>query len=345
MSLMSTMVGAAERVPLPDAVIRAAINRMCARTAASLSREGQTPAEFAAATAVRSIAEHADQANRQHYEVPASFFGHVLGPNRKYSCCYYDGPGTSLESAELDALNRTVTNAGLADGQSILELGCGWGALSLHLARCFPRSLVAAVSNSRSQRAYIEVEAARAGLRNLRVVTADMNAFEPDARFDRIVSIEMFEHMANWRELLKRIHGWLSPGGELFLHVFSHRTGCYAFDHRNSEDWIAQHFFTGGVMPSHDLILQYADLFRVEKAWRWSGHHYQRTALDWLGRFDRNRDAIEGILRPVYGNETELWMRRWRWFFLATAGLFGFAGGSEWGVSHFRLRPSGQAGT
>lgn len=340
MSLTSALIGIAERVPLPDVVIRTAIERLCARTAAVLSGEGTgAPADFAGATACRRIAEYTDKANSQHYELPAAFFGHVLGPKRKYSCCYYASPDSTLEQAETKALQATISHARLNDGQSILELGCGWGALSLEIARQFPRCAITAVSNSHSQRVHIENEAAKAGLRNLHVVTADVNTFVPQARFDRIVSVEMFEHMMNWHELLKRVRSWLAAEGELFLHIFSHRSGSYVFDHTNPQDWIAQHFFTGGVMPSHDLVRQYGDLFTVEQAWRWNGRHYQRTALDWLNRFDSNRGAIESIFRGVYGNETELWMRRWRWFFLATAGLFGFAGGREWGVSQFRLKP------
>ncbi len=342
MSSLSLMIAMAERVPLPDVLIRAAIARLCARTAAALS--GQAAAissDFAAATAGRPIAEHAEKANAQHYEVPASFFELVLGPKRKYSCCYYGQPAFSLEQAEEEALRQTIEHAGLRDGQSILELGCGWGALSLQMARNFPRSTIVAVSNSHSQRLHIEREAANEGLQNLRVVTADMNKFAPETGFDRVVSVEMFEHMMNWRELLKRIRSWLAPDGRLFLHIFSHRSGSYVFDHAKTEDWIARHFFTGGVMPSHDLIREYGDLFQVEQEWRWNGRHYQRTALDWLDRFDQNRDDIKNALRGVYGNDTELWIRRWRWFFLATAGLFGFADGTEWGVSHFQLKPVG----
>jgi cyclopropane-fatty-acyl-phospholipid synthase len=165
-----------------------------------------------------------------------------------------------------------------------------------------------------------------------------MNVFDPQGRFDRIVSVEMFEHMMNWRELMRRIRSWLKPDGRFFMHIFTHRSGCYLFDRDDREDWIAQHFFTGGVMPSHYLIRQYADLFEVEKEWRWSGSHYQRTALDWLSNFDRHHSEIEAILRKVYGDDTNLWMRRWRWFFLATSGLFGYADGSEWGVSHYRMK-------
>jgi cyclopropane-fatty-acyl-phospholipid synthase len=206
------------------------------------------------------------------------------------------------------------------------------------MARQFPNAQITAVSNSNSQAAYIAGEAAARGLKNLRAVTSDMNVFEPQTQFDCIVSVEMFEHMMNWRELLRRVKSWLKPDGRFFMHIFTHRSGSYLFDGADHEDWIAQHFFTGGVMPSHYLIRQYADLFAIEKEWRWSGVHYQRTALDWLGNFDRHHREIEAILRKVYGDDTHLWMRRWRWFFLATAGLFGYADGSEWGVSHYRMR-------
>jgi cyclopropane-fatty-acyl-phospholipid synthase len=339
MSLVSSVIGTAERVPLPDLVIRAAIQRLCSRTATRLARgNAESDAVFADEMAARAIAEHIDEANAQHYEVPAAFFALVLGPNRKYSSCFYNGPESTLQEAEEEALRQTAAHADLADGQSILELGCGWGSLSLWMARQFRNAEITAVSNSHSQREHIERQAASRGLKNLRVITADMNVFQTDQRFERIVSVEMFEHMMNWRELMTRVKSWLAPDGRFFMHIFTHRAGAYLFDRADGEDWIAQHFFTGGVMPSHHLIRQYADLFEVEKEWRWSGTHYQRTALDWLGNFDAHRDQIEGILRPVYGNETSLWMRRWRWFFLATSGLFGYADGSEWGISHYRMR-------
>jgi cyclopropane-fatty-acyl-phospholipid synthase len=339
MSLVSSVIGTAERVPLPDLVIRAAIQRLCSRTATRLARgNAESDAVFADEMAVRAIAEHTDEANAQHYEVPAAFFALALGPNRKYSSCFYNGPESTLQEAEEEALRQTVAHAELADGQSILELGCGWGSLSLWMARQFRNAEITAVSNSHSQREHIERQAASRGLKNLRVITADMNVFYPDRQFDRVVSVEMFEHMMNWRELMTRVKSWLAPDGRFFLHIFTHRAGAYLFDAADGEDWIAQHFFTGGVMPSHHLIRQYADLFEVEKEWRWSGTHYQRTALNWLANFDAHRDEIEGILRPVYGNDTSVWMRRWRWFFLATAGLFGYADGSEWGVSHYRMK-------
>jgi cyclopropane-fatty-acyl-phospholipid synthase len=339
MNIASTLIDTAERVPLPDVVIRAAIKLFCTRTAKRLANSDATSdAAFARQMAAHAIAEHADAANAQHYEVPAAFFADVLGPNRKYSSCFYKEEVSTLREAEEEALRQTVEHADLADGQSILELGCGWGSLSLWMARQFPASRIVAVSNSRSQRDYIEAAAAERGLKNISVMTADMNMFAPGARFDCIVSVEMFEHIMNWRQLLMRIKSWLEPDGRFFMHIFTHRTGAYLFDRNDREDWIAQHFFTGGVMPSHHLIRQHGDLFEVEKEWRWSGVHYQRTAQDWLANFDRHRDAIEAVLRGVYGDDTGLWMRRWRWFFLATAGLFGYADGSEWGVSHYRMK-------
>ncbi len=339
MSLTSEVIGFAERMPLPDFVVRAAIHQLCSRTAARLAKgDPASDARFAREMAARAIAEHAQAANAQHYEVPADFFANVLGPTRKYSSCFYPAPDSTLAEAEEEALRQTVDHAGLADGQSILELGCGWGSLTLWMARRFPNSKIVAVSNSHSQRMYIQGEGAARGLRNLSVITADMNGFVPERQFDRIVSVEMFEHMMNWRELLGRVRSWLAPQGRFFMHIFTHPTGAYLFERENKADWIAQHFFTGGVMPSHLLIRQYADLFEVEKEWRWSGDHYQRTAMDWLANFDAHSSEIEAVLRGVYGADTELWMRRWRWFFLATAGLFGFSGGGEWGVSHYRMK-------
>jgi cyclopropane-fatty-acyl-phospholipid synthase len=339
MNLISSVIGTAERVPLPDLVIRAAIQRLCSRTATRLaSGDAESNTVFADEMAARAIAEYTDAANTRHDEVPAAFFALVLGPNRKYSSCFYKESVSTLQEAEEEALRQTAAHADLADGQSILELGCGWGSLSLWMARQFRNAEITAVSNSHSQREHIERQAASRGLINLRVITVDVNVFDPKRQFDRIVSVEMFEHMMNWRELMTRVKSWLTPDGRFFMHIFTHRAGAYLFDRADGEDWIAQHFFSGGVMPSHHLIRQYADLLEIEKEWRWSGSHYQRTALDWLGNFDAHRDEVESILRPVYGTDTNLWMRRWRWFFLATAGLFGHADGSEWGVSHYRMK-------
>jgi cyclopropane-fatty-acyl-phospholipid synthase len=346
MNLIAQTISAAERIPLPDLVIRTGIRTLVGRTADRLARgDANGDALFAQAMAQHAIAEATEAANSQHYEVPAAFFELVLGPNRKYSSCFYKAAATTLREAEEEALRQTVEHARLADGQDILELGCGWGSLSLWMARQFPNARIVSASNSHSQRQFIEAQVAARDLRNLTVITEDMNVFAPDQSadrryFDRIVSVEMFEHMMNWRALLFRTRSWLKQDGRLFLHIFTHRAGAYLFDRADKEDWIAQHFFTGGVMPSHQLIRQYDDLFEVEREWRWSGTHYGRTARDWLANFDSHRDAIADILRPVYGPDTALWMRRWRWFFLATAGLFGHASGNEWGVSHYLLKAS-----
>ncbi|MBL8584618.1 MAG: class I SAM-dependent methyltransferase [Rhizobiaceae bacterium] len=342
MSFISSATRAVERTPLPDGATRLGIDFLVGRTRRRLARA--TPdgeAGFAKDMTNHPIAEHAASANEQHYELPPEFFGLTLGPRRKYSCCFYDTGREDLAAAEIAALERTVDNADLCDGQSILELGCGWGSLTLFMAERFPHARIVAVSNSAPQRRHIVAQAASRGLRNVEVRTADMNDFQPEQRFDRVVSVEMFEHMANWHGLLSRIRDWLNADGRLFVHVFSHRDSPYRFDHRDDADWIAQHFFTGGVMPSHGLIGHFPDCFTVEQDWRWSGVHYARTARDWLARFDANRERIEPLLRQVYGSDAGLWLRRWRLFYLATEGLFGHAGGAEWGVSHYRLRPVG----
>ena len=343
MSLISSAIRAAERGPLPDPLARMGIGFLVGRTRRKLAAatDGQEES-FARAMAAHPVAEHAGDANRQHYELPPAFFALTLGPLCKYSCCLYPTGRETLAEAERLALDETVAHAGLADGQSILELGCGWGSLTLFMAERFPRAGITAVSNSAPQRLHIEAQARARGLGNIRVVTADMNAFAPDGAYDRVVSVEMFEHMSNWQALLARIRTWLAPQGKLFVHVFSHRHSPYRFDHQNEADWIAQHFFTGGIMPSHGLIRHFPDCFTVEREWRWSGLNYRKTALDWLERFDANREPIDRILREIYGPDAALWRRRWRLFYLATAGLFGHAGGEEWGVSHYLLRPASQ---
>jgi cyclopropane-fatty-acyl-phospholipid synthase len=339
-SLTGLASRAVERTSVPDALTRLGVGYLVGRARRQLEAEPWCDARFALDMGRQPIALTPEAANRQHYEVPAAFFDLVLGPRRKYSSCLF-GPGAQdLAGAEEAALAETCAHADLADGQAILELGCGWGSLSLWMAERYRNASITAVSNSSSQRQFIEARAAAAKLENLTVITADMNDFETDSAFDRIVSVEMFEHMSNWRALLTRVAGWLTPQGRLFLHVFTHRSRPYCFEAADKADWIGQHFFTGGIMPSHGLIRQFPDLFAVEAEWRWSGRHYQRTALDWLANYDRNSRQIEAVLRDVYGDDWRLWKRRWRLFFLATAGLFGEAGGEVWGVSHYRLAPA-----
>jgi cyclopropane-fatty-acyl-phospholipid synthase len=340
MKLAALATTAADRVSLPDALTRYGIAALVGRTSRALGEgDPAVTRRFAAEMRDQPIASFVADANAQHYEVPARFFQLVLGPRRKYSCCYYSAPGDTLAEAEEASLARTAESAGLRDGIDILELGCGWGSLSLWMAARYPNSRILAVSNSASQRAFIEGEAAALGLRNLEVQTADINAFDPKRTFDRIVSVEMFEHMANWRALLSRARGWLKPDGRAFVHVFAHRSTPYSFDHGDPADWIARYFFTGGIMPSRTLMYEFPDLFEVECDWWWPGTHYASTARDWLANFDANAQRIRPVLEPTYGQSTDVWMRRWRLFFLATSGLFGYAGGREWGVAHYLLKP------
>jgi cyclopropane-fatty-acyl-phospholipid synthase len=339
MNITAAAIGAGECVAWPDPLLRAAIRMLVGRTKRRLDgQDASAECEFARRMAEYPIAINTGEANDQHYEVPAKFFALMLGPQRKYSCCYYEHPAVTLAQAEERALAETAQHAALADGQRILELGCGWGSLSLWMARHYPAARIVSVSNSHSQRASIAGRAEAEGLRNLTVVAADINAFTPPGQFDRVVSVEMFEHMSNWRELLRRVVSWLTPQGALFLHIFSHRRAPYRFDAVDRADWIAQHFFTGGIMPSHGLIRQFNDVVAVEEEWWWDGTHYRRTADHWLENFDRNAAAIDEVLRGFYGADAALWHRRWRLFLHATAGLFGHSNGEEWGVSHYRLR-------
>ncbi|MET3614908.1 cyclopropane-fatty-acyl-phospholipid synthase [Rhizobium aquaticum] len=341
MTMIANVINAAERVNLPDWLTSAGVEFLVGRTGRRLQTVAETEeAMFFETMKAYPIAIHTDEANEQHYEVPADFFGLALGARRKYSCCFYEDAGATLDQAEIAALKRTVENAGLVDGQTILELGCGWGSLSLYMAEHFPNSSIVAVSNSASQRAYIEGVAKARGFRNLAIRTANMTEFDPQAQFDRIVSVEMFEHMSNWHELLTRTRSWLKPDGRLFMHIFTHRDRSYRFDHRDQADWIAQHFFTGGIMPSHELIHRFSDIYKVEAEWKWNGQHYEKTAKHWLENFDRNDEAVRRILSECYGKDAQVWHRRWRLFFLATAGLFGHNNGETWGVSHYRLSPA-----
>jgi len=345
MSFANAAIRRLQDAPFPDFVTRPAIDSLVSEARRRLDRDGpHDEAVFAREMATRAIAEHTTAANEQHYELPPEFFQICLGKRLKYSCCLYPAAGTTLDEAEEAALAETCAHAELADGQSILELGCGWGSLSLWMAERYPAARITAVSNSHGQRQYIEGQAAARGLGNLTVITCDMNDFEaPTADaggYDRIVSVEMFEHMANWRALLTRARGWLKADGRMFIHIFTHRAAPYRFDHTDSGDFIAQHFFTGGVMPSHGLMRQFPDLFHVEQEWNWSGVNYERTANDWLANMDANADRVMELMRETYGEDAVLWRRRWRRFYLATAGLFGNDAGNTWAVSHYRLKPA-----
>ena len=331
----------AEQVPIPDFLTRAVIGLFVARARAELAHPPtDIEARFAAEMADYPIADHVHDAKAQHYDLPDAFIGAFLGPRLKYSCAHYPTGAETLAQAEAIALAQSCAQAGLADGQRILELGCGWGSLGLWMAEHYPAAAITCVSNSAPQRQVIEARARAGGIANLTVVTADMNDFQAEGLYDRVVSVEMFEHMADWGGLLARIRTWLAPDGRLLLHVFSHREHPYRFDHTDGEDWIGHYFFTGGMMPSHGLIRQFGDLFEVEEEWRLGGHHYQRTADAWLANFDRNIGRIRPVLLQIYGGEWRIWSRRWRLFFLLTSVLFAAGRGRDWGVSCYRLTPT-----
>ncbi|MBL0225069.1 MAG: class I SAM-dependent methyltransferase [Geobacteraceae bacterium] len=337
------MIDLMERGLLPDALIRRGIRRLLQRRLRDESHgdievERQRQREFFAQLRISPLAVETVAANEQHYELPPEFFSQVLGPRRKYSSCLYPIGVTGIAAAEEAMLAETCRRAGLVDGMEILELGCGWGSLTLWMAEQFPHARITAVSNSAPQREYIESVCREKGFGNVRIVTADMNTFSIDGSFDRIVSVEMFEHMRNYAELLRRISGWLKDDGRLFVHIFCHRELAYFFETDGEDNWMGRYFFTGGIMPSDHLLFYFNDHLLVEDHWRVNGRHYQQTCEDWLRLQDGRREQIMPILQEVYGDEAELWFQRWRVFFMACAELFGYNNGNEWFVGHYLLR-------
>ena len=335
---MRTAINLAESGLIPDELLRWGIRRLLKQRLTQIGQFDASSMEAELARELRRapLAIATDFANSQHYGVTPEFFLRVLGPRLKYSSCYYPTLNSTLAEAEEEMLRLTCERAELTDGMSVLELGCGWGSLSLWLAESFPNCHITALSNSCSQREFIEACADARGLENLEVITADICDFHTNKTFDRIVSVEMFEHMRNYEELFKRISGWLVPDGKLFAHVFCHLSTPYLFETEGAGNWMGRNFFTGGTMPSENLFRQFSRDLSVQRQWRVDGLHYWRTCEDWLQNLDRNRKwLLDCFGENTSRKEAKRYLQRWRMFFLACAELFRFNEGREWFVGHY----------
>lgn len=340
--MISKLIELAEKGIIPDYFIRQGIVRNCENR---LNNENVSNTEKVSSKKQiwieqmkeSPIALVPEKANEQHYEVPPAFFENVLGKHLKYSSGYWPDGVNSLDESEESMLELSFERAQLADGDSILELGCGWGSLTCYMALKLPNSKITAVSNSKDQKEYIINRCKNQGLDNIEVITADMNDFGTENKYDRVVSIEMFEHMRNYKKLLSKISSWLNDDGKLFIHIFTHQSVVYPFENQGEADWMAREFFSGGMMPSHDLLLHFQDDLIIDDVWSMSGTHYEKTSLAWVNKMDANKDSIMKIFLKTYGDDAKLWFQRWRIFFMSCEKLFGYNNGSEWGVSHYRF--------
>ena len=339
--MITLLILLAEKGLLPDAIIRIGIRRLCRQRLVEASSSNQTIMEQEHSAWIDVLKESPialvpEKANEQHYEVPPRLFELVLGDRLKYSSGLWPEGVSSLDESEVAMLKLTIDRAGLVDGQDVLELGCGWGSLTLYMAECFPKSKITAVSNSNDQRQFIEARCEERNLKNVEIITADMNDFETAKLFDRVISIEMFEHMRNYEKLLGRVNVWLKNKGKLFVHIFSHQKIAYPFEDNDDADWMAREFFSGGQMPSHRLLMSFPGQMKIEKDWRVSGTHYEKTSLAWLQKMDKNKAEVLELFKKTYGeSDANSWFQRWRIFFMSCEVLFGFNRGSEWGVSHY----------
>lgn len=342
--MIQHFINAMEKGQIPDTAIRFGIRKLC-RDRLNELETGSLEKNMEKFEAHRKellgmpLAIHTAEANEQHYEIPAEYFLECLGKNLKYSSCYWPRPNMTLEEAEEEALRISCERAEIKDGMRILELGCGWGSLTLHMARKFPKSQVVAVSNSASQKAHIDAQAKARGLSNVMVLTRDVSQLESLAlefpSFDRVMSIEMFEHFKNYEILLSKIHDVLAPGGKLFVHIFTHKTFSYHFETEGDDNWMGKYFFTGGQMPAHHLLPTFQKHLTLNNMWMWDGTHYEKTLEAWLTRMDEKKEKIWPIFEKTYGKDVTLWWNRWRVFYMACAELFAYDGGKEWGVSHY----------
>ena len=334
--MISKLIELAEKGIIPDYFIRQGIVRNCENR---LNNENVSNTEKVSSKkqSWSPIALVPEKANEQHYEVPPAFFENVLGKHLKYSSGYWPDGVNSLDESEESMLKLSFERAQLIDGDSILELGCGWGSLTCYMASKLPNSKITAVSNSKDQKEHILNRCKNQGLDNVEVITADMNDFGTENKYDRVVSIEMFEHMRNYKKLLSKISSWLNEDGKLFIHIFTHQSVVYPFENQGEADWMAREFFSGGMMPSHDLLLHFQDDLIIDDVWSMSGTHYEKTSLAWVNKMDANKDSIMKIFLKTYGDDAKLWFQRWRIFFVSCEKLFGYNNGSEWGVSHYRF--------
>jgi cyclopropane-fatty-acyl-phospholipid synthase len=327
---------------MPDIVLRRGIRLLLKQRLKEISSSdvemmAELQSQFIQQMNESAIALVPEKANEQHYEVPAEFYSRTLGARKKYSSAYWPEGVTTLNEAEKQGLAKTCEHAKLKDGQKILELGCGWGSLTLWMAEHYPNSKITAVSNSHSQREYIEARAKLQGSNNLNIITCDMNDFDIEANsFDRVVSVEMFEHMRNWEQLYANVSRWLKPGGYFFKHIFVHKTSTYEFSDNGPSDWMSRYFFSGGMMPSDDLPLAFQKNLNFVQRWRWDGRHYEKTANAWLENMDQSKEYLFPLFKDIYGHSNaQMWWSRWRMFFMACAELFGYNKGQEWWVSHY----------
>tara|TARA_Y100000758_G_scaffold129408_1_gene91337 strand:- start:1098 stop:2132 length:1035 start_codon:yes stop_codon:yes gene_type:complete len=339
--MVTLLIKLAEKGLLPDTLIRFGIKRLCSQRLAEATSFSEDEMEKEHATWIDVLKESPialvpEKANEQHYEVPPRLFELVLGKKLKYSSGFWPEGVSTLDQSENAMLSLTCERAGLVDGHDILELGCGWGSLTLFMAEHFPTSKITAVSNSIDQRQFIEARCGKLNLKNVEVITADMNDFETNKIFNRVVSIEMFEHMRNYEKLLGRVNTWLKSDGKLFVHIFSHQKVAYPFEDNDDGDWMAREFFSGGQMPSHRLLMSFSEQMQIEKDWRVSGIHYEKTSLAWLQKMDQNKAEVLELFKKTYGEkDAGSWLQRWRIFFMSCEVLFGFNRGAEWGVSHY----------